>query len=707
MGGPSTRLHWGPALLALAASVLLASPATAASAGVAGRVVAAAEPIADATVYAYQTVEKSLRKVLTDDTGRFRFGDLPAGLYKIVAHKSGFLPTVAVVAHKSGDEVQFVEVELAPSTPESDSESFWTLRSEIPSDVLRDLEAPLAVELTAFTPAPRVSSDFLAQMTALTGVEQVGPDATAQVATGSVGLVGRVGAVRVNLQGDFRSVDSGGLVWAEDGAEGRASAVRLNLRGAEAGAARPRHLQPAGGHGGRRRHLPGRLLAGPGQLAPAGRRRRQHRIPRPVRHGERLLHPRLGRSRRHPARFPRAAPRGRATPGSWATTAGCAPGLRYREQAGDYVGGRAFAAAEEGGQERWVDAYGRGDWEINSLVVVQYGLFTTLRDGSVSLTPRGGVVLRFTPDWQASLIASRRVKIEESAYAASDFPTSLLERTLACEDSELSRYQVGRARQRATRASSSSAPPIASSTGRSGCSIRRLLRAQRRPLPGAGRPAAGGPRFAQQRLSPAIVARVSSNYAAGGGGGFLAQNRRAYENDVSLLSTGVDTTFERTSTGVYLAFHRLEQQPGAGLEPGVAPPGAAGRGRLRAARAGAVAGSGAAVRPCRRLGGAGRYGGVAGRDLLPRGSREPRRPAPSPPDRRRRPLLNPPWPDPVVRLPFPAGRRRASILRFKILDILQTSAAVDFNQLQTGDLTHSAGVPRWHGKCFARERLGA
>ena len=563
MGGLSSRLRWGPALLALAASALLAGPATAASAGVAGRVVAAAEPIADATVYAYQTVEKSLRKVLTDDTGRFRFGDLPAGLYKIVAHKSGFLPTVAVVAHKSGDEVQFVEVELAPSTPESDSESFWTLRSEIPSDVLRDLEAPLAVELTAFTPAPRVSSEFLAQMTALTGVEQVGPDATAQVATGSVGLVGRVGAVRVNLQGDFRSVDSGGLVWAEDGAEGRASAVRLNLEGPKQG-----QLDLATSN----RQV---VTVVDGDTYPVDYSQVQVNWRRPVGDGGStgFLAQYVSESGFYtrgwvdPAAIPLAS-RALRLEGSYSRLLGDSgrlrAGLRYRQQAGDYVGGRAFTPVEEGNQERWVDAYGLGDWDINSLLVVQYGLYTTLRDGSVSLTPRGGVVLRFTPDWQASLTASRRVTLEESVYAASEFSTSLLEQTLACEDSELSCYQI----QVVRGAGDSSQFEIGASYRELDRTIRLFasddLFARNEGLflvPGDRLPEVHA--SLKQRLTPAIVTRVSSNYAAGGGGGFLAQNRRAYENDVALLSTSLDTTFERTSTGVYLAFHRLEQN----LEP--------------------------------------------------------------------------------------------------------------------------------------------
>ena len=47
--------------------------------------------------------------------------------------------------------------------------------------------------------------------------------------------------------------------------------------------------------------------------------------------------------------------------------------------------------------------------------------------------------------------------------------------------------------------------------------------------------------------------------AEGGGGVYRAVNNRVFENSVELLSTSVDTSFAATSTGVFVAFHRLEQ----------------------------------------------------------------------------------------------------------------------------------------------------
>lgn len=62
-----------------------------------------------------------------------------------------------------------------------------------------------------------------------------------------------------------------------------------------------------------------------------------------------------------------------------------------------------------------------------------------------------------------------------------------------------------------------------------------------------------------RRVAPKILARLQSNYAEGGGGLVYAADRQSYENAIRYLVASVDTQFERTSTGVFVAFHHLEQ----------------------------------------------------------------------------------------------------------------------------------------------------
>ena len=81
MGGSTQLRHASPVTWALLLGLVLGAPATApaeAPVGVAGRVLADSSPVAQATVYAYQVVERSLRRVLTDSGGEFAFSALPA-----------------------------------------------------------------------------------------------------------------------------------------------------------------------------------------------------------------------------------------------------------------------------------------------------------------------------------------------------------------------------------------------------------------------------------------------------------------------------------------------------------------------------------------------------------------------------------------------------------------------------------------------------
>ena len=140
-----------PLLLALALTAGVARADTAGGAtpraqrsGVGGLVLGEDAPLPAAGVYAYQLADLSVRKVLTDAKGNFLFQDLPAGLYKIIAHKPGFIPVVVMLTRTAAQNYQTVELQLTerPLGPANakDGEDFWSVRSRIPGDVLRDIE---------------------------------------------------------------------------------------------------------------------------------------------------------------------------------------------------------------------------------------------------------------------------------------------------------------------------------------------------------------------------------------------------------------------------------------------------------------------------------------------------------------------------------------------------------------------------------------
>src|SRR5688572_2517366 len=74
--------------------------------GVGGQVLGEAAPLPAAFVYAYQLTDLSVRKVLTDAKGSFLFQDLPTGLYKIIAHKPGFIPVVVMLTRTAAQNYQ-------------------------------------------------------------------------------------------------------------------------------------------------------------------------------------------------------------------------------------------------------------------------------------------------------------------------------------------------------------------------------------------------------------------------------------------------------------------------------------------------------------------------------------------------------------------------------------------------------------------------
>jgi len=102
-----------PLILALALAGGAARAAADPRAGVGGRVLGETSPLPSAGVYAYQLADASLRKVLTDPQGNFLFQDLPAGLYKIIAHKIGFTPVVVRITRTTAQTYQRVELQLA------------------------------------------------------------------------------------------------------------------------------------------------------------------------------------------------------------------------------------------------------------------------------------------------------------------------------------------------------------------------------------------------------------------------------------------------------------------------------------------------------------------------------------------------------------------------------------------------------------------
>ena len=537
----------------------LLGAAAAEGAGVAGRVLRNQEPVANAAVYAYQVVERTYRAVSTDRAGEFLFEELPAGLYKIVAHKSGVPPAVLVLARKAADESQYVQVELPESAADGASD-FWALRGEVPSDVLRDLD-PTSIALTSFQTDAPMPAAFLGGVEASASMRELGSGHFAEMTGAEVGLHGELGSFKLQLDGEFQNI-AGTRVgastrFADDALAGSVASFRVGLENPAAGqlgiTGRSHELLAKHGRNfdtfsfdqyevsyvrdfgdDRSTDLMAQYLE---TAAPSEGRV----LPRNIPTASRLL----------------------AVQGSYLQLLGDSSrlraGMRYREsyRVGPWIPGELGAA-------RFLDLWSRGETELDSAMVVQYGLFTTTHDGAVSLSPKGGLVVRLNPHWQASVAATHRFVSGAEDPLRGDSTPQFLADTLGCENVDTSCYETEVLRGEGE-----------DSTLRLKGSFREFDRTVRLFVrddflaSGEGIFFVPGDRLPEleatlsQRLGSSVVASWSTRYAAGGGGEFRATNRNRYQNNVEIFSTAIETRIEPTATGIYLAFQRVDQN----LEP--------------------------------------------------------------------------------------------------------------------------------------------
>ncbi len=580
-----------------------ATPAAASTAVgvVAGQVSGASSPLDAAKVYAYRLTDLSLRKVATDNQGRFFFSELPAGLYKVIAHSKGFVPSVVMLARSSAGTDQFLDLELLRQGPQRDrGADFWAVRRQIPNDVLRDMglptttaEPPVETPEVVAEPAPAQPSvgsqgldplqargqgeralrladlpggQLRANLEAVTGMDETVSGNQLQMTGGRADIDARLGTTELGIQASFLELQSsdlehGAATFARSGGSDQAFALQLHA-GDDRLSLRSRQSD---------------LLSGVSSGAhDVELEQYQLSWSRPV--GER------GRSElraqyTEESNFYRNGwftsgdvPSGSRTlsvEGAYSTQVGdegrFETELRYRERQNlftdDLYGNGLDPLLPE--QYETVELLSQGGWRMRPALVVEYGMFTTLRDGSLSLTPRGSVLWQVNPAWEASLSVSHRLNTGDPR-SFRDFMPALYRETSGCQQGEEYCYQVSFAHRR----NDDERFTISALDREFGETLRLYFSEDFfRQLESVY--LVEGDRLPElqvalsRRLSPRVVATVESNLASGGGGLIYALGDGPYENQVRYLVTSVDTQFQATSTGVFVAFHQLQQE----LEP--------------------------------------------------------------------------------------------------------------------------------------------
>jgi hypothetical protein len=519
----------------------------------------AVTPLAAAQVYAYELASLKLAEVLSDKEGRFTFSRLPAGLYKIVAYKAGFAPSVELLLRRTKDVRQFVELRLREETPLSvsnsearEAESYWDARARIPADVLRHLDREKLLQQTADAGLMLAEGAlFSAAMVAESGVRDLG-QGEALLTEAAFELRGVLGSMALSFDGRYEQMmPSGESSSGLPGGEARSLAFNLS-------SARDDQLS---------------LLSSAGEMAnlqdghfiPVDISHHQLRWSGPTGAGSSSVLAQLITESNYYRGLGMQSSSIPEMSSTWAIEGA------YHREVGDATSVRTGVGyrsrevrdptAMAFGGEGEVSAYGLAGSQVQSRVLVEYGLYSSLRGENLSLTPHGGVVVKLGKSWQASTSFSQRVEqtsAQEELYP--DFNTAFYGDGTTCQRVGESCYEVSFAHGR---------------EDEDGFRVGAIHREYAETLrlyfsddffdrleslvvvPGDEIPEV---KLRMVRhLSPRVLAKLESNYAVGGGGIFYATDKTTYENEVRYLVTSLDTRFQQTATGIFIAFHHLEQ----------------------------------------------------------------------------------------------------------------------------------------------------
>jgi Carboxypeptidase regulatory-like domain len=552
----------------LAALAVLASAGTAEAAGlVSGRVSGDESPLPQSQVYAYQLGELTLRKVVTDSLGNFEFRDLPTGLYKIIAFKPGFLPGVALLSRASAEAAQFLDVELqSQGAAANDSTTdFWSVRQQIPTDVLRDID--LVAALPDAGDQGRRVVPLRAEMRAVTGVDSMATAHTSQLSGGQVNLASAIEEVNVDVRGRYVALEAVGDSGAVSAADGYTQL--LSVDGSGIGSNRiqitslDNSLRTADDKGGKDVGLQSHRLSWSRQIGESGRSEVSAQYVQEnnfyARSGSNVLLPTGSRMWNLEGTYSMDV----------SERSSVETGFRFSDRDLALVDSEIFDGILP--RER-MEIFGRAGTALTPGVLVEYGLYSTLRDGTMSLAPQGGVVLQLNDAWRASTSATVKMHADPiEARRLNDFHSGYFRDYASCERAAAECYQVVLSRSIGDQEKLSIGGVQRRFDETLSLHFDQNFFNYRENLQLVHGDSVPEIQFTlTQRLSPNIITRLESSLGEGGGGLLIrGRGARRYENDVRYLVTSLDTLFEQSATGVFVAFHQLNQSlnPLSGAAP--------------------------------------------------------------------------------------------------------------------------------------------
>jgi len=145
--------------LILVLSLAAASAASGEAAPVAGIVKHLQVPIPGALVFVYGVSDARLNRARTQPDGSFQVESVPAGVYDVIAYKTGFYPSLIRLWHQSTPAVSTIAIDLVPAKAPALGKSevdVWSWRDRLPADVLREITSESAAEPYRATAAEQI-----------------------------------------------------------------------------------------------------------------------------------------------------------------------------------------------------------------------------------------------------------------------------------------------------------------------------------------------------------------------------------------------------------------------------------------------------------------------------------------------------------------------------------------------------------------------
>ena len=170
-----------------------------------GVVTTSARPVEHALVIALNLNTFEAMQTFSGSDGAFALPKLPAAVYRVIAVKQGFLPTITMIVPTKADIKVAMRLENEKQASKSRNQEIWELRGSLPPDILRELDMamaqPVAIAAVGDYQIPRVKGE----MVSMTGVAD---QSTAGFAQSSLGVQSRLGNNwQLGFRGNIHRID--------------------------------------------------------------------------------------------------------------------------------------------------------------------------------------------------------------------------------------------------------------------------------------------------------------------------------------------------------------------------------------------------------------------------------------------------------------------------------------------------------------------